>query len=156
MKTATTQELKQELLALKPAKLTELCLRLARFKKENKELLTYLLFEAGDEENYIGSVKEELEDAFSELPKPNLYLSKKTLRKILRIANRYTRYAGSKTVEASVLLHFCRKMKDCGIDFSGSMVMQNLYEAQLKKIRTAIKSLHEDMQYDLQRELEGL
>lgn len=156
MKTATTQELKQELQHLKPAKLTELCLRLARFKKENKELLTYLLFEAEDEAGYISSIQAQLDADFTELPKPNLYLSKKTLRKILRMANRYIRYAGSKSVEASVLLHFCSRMKDCGVDFSGSTVLNNLYEAQLKKIRAAVKTLHEDMQYDLLRELDAL
>ena len=50
MKTASIQELKQELQATSQTKLLDLCLRLAKFKKENKELLTYLLFEAHDEE----------------------------------------------------------------------------------------------------------
>jgi hypothetical protein len=40
MKTATIQEIKQELLALPHSELAELTLRLARSKKENKELLT--------------------------------------------------------------------------------------------------------------------
>ena len=44
MKAATIIELKQELNNTSPAIVSELCLRLARFKKENKELLTYLLF----------------------------------------------------------------------------------------------------------------
>ena len=48
MKAASISEIKTELKGLPPAQLTELCLRLARFKKENKELLTYLLFEAND------------------------------------------------------------------------------------------------------------
>ena len=156
MKTAAIQELKQELLALKPAKLTELCLRLARFKKENKELLTFLLFEAHDEESYIKSVKELINEGFTELPKPNLYLSKKTLRKILRITNRYIKYAGSKTAEVSLLIYFCQQMKSSGIAFEKSTVLNNLYEAQLKKIRAALKTLHEDMQYDFLRELEEL
>lgn len=156
MKTASIQELKQELLALKPAKLTELCLRLARFKKENKELLTFLLFEAHDEESYIKSVKELINEGFTELPKPNLYLSKKTLRKILRITNRYIKYAGSKTAEVSLLIYFCQQMKSSGIAFEKSTVLNNLYEAQLKKIRAALKTLHEDMQYDFLRELEEL
>ena len=120
MKTATVQELKQELLALKPAKLTELCLRLARFKKENKELLTFLLFEAHDEGAYIQSVKELIEEGFTELPKPNLYLSKKTLRKILRITNRYIKYSGSKTAEVSLLIYFCQQMKSSGIPYEKS------------------------------------
>lgn len=156
MKTASIQELKQELLALKPAKLTELCLRLARFKKENKELLTFLLFEAHDEEAYVRSVKELIQEGFTELPKPNLYLSKKTLRKILRITNRYIKYAGSKTAEVSLLMYFCQQMKSSGIAYEKSTVLNNLYEAQLKKIRAALKTLHEDIQYDFLRELEDL
>ena len=56
MKAATIHEIKQELVTLKPAALSELCLRLAKFKKENKELLTYLLFEAHNETEYVKSV----------------------------------------------------------------------------------------------------
>ena len=53
MKTASISELKQELQYRSEKEIMELCLRLARFKKENKELLTYLLFEAQDEEAYL-------------------------------------------------------------------------------------------------------
>ena len=56
MRSASVHEIKQELLTLKPAELVELCLRLAKFKKENKELLNYLLFEAQDEQ---GAMPEE-------------------------------------------------------------------------------------------------
>ena len=48
MKAATVHELKEELKHRSAAQLVELCNRLVRFKKENKELLTYLLFEAHD------------------------------------------------------------------------------------------------------------
>lgn len=156
MRTASIQELKQELQASSQHKLLELCLRLAKFKKENKELLTFLLFEAHDEEAYLNGVKELIDEAFAELPKANLYLTKKSLRKILRIANRYVKYAGSKLVEATLLIHFCRKMKTSGIPYTKSTVLNNLYEMQLKKIHTALQSLHEDIQYDLRKELEGL
>ena len=60
MKAATSNELKQELQASSSKQLIELCLRLAKFKKENKELLTYLLFEANDEAAYIQSIKNEI------------------------------------------------------------------------------------------------
>ena len=57
MKAATIHEIKQELSTVKPVDLVELCLRLGKFKKENKELLTYLLFEAHDEHGYITRCK---------------------------------------------------------------------------------------------------
>lgn len=156
MKTATVQELKQGLQAVSHHKLLELCLRLAKFKKENKELLTFLLFEAHDEEAYINSVKVLIDEGFTELPKANLYLTKKSLRKILRITNRYIKYSGSKLAEATLLIYFCSKMKNSGIPYSKTTVFKNLYEMQLKKINTAMKTLHEDIQYDLQKELNEL
>ena len=43
MKAVTVKELKQELLTRSPKEVQELCLRLSRFKKENKELLAIVL-----------------------------------------------------------------------------------------------------------------
>ena len=105
MKAATINELKQELVNTSPATLIELCLRLARFKKENKELLTYLLFEAHDTVAYIASVKEEMALQFAAINKSNVYFVKKTLRKILRTTNKYTRYSGLATVEIELLIY---------------------------------------------------
>jgi len=64
MKAATVHELKEKLGHLSSDELLEFCTRLARFKKENKELLTYLLFEAHDEETYIENVKKEMDAQF--------------------------------------------------------------------------------------------
>ena len=156
MKAATIHEIKQELQSLPPARLAELCLRLAKFKKDNKELLTYLLFEAADETAYIASVKKEIDDEFAGLPKPNLYLTKKSLRKVLRVTAKQIRYAGSPQTEVELLTYFLRKMKGSGIPFEDSPVLVNLYRQQLKKVRGVIAGLHEDLQYDYLRDLQGL
>lgn len=156
MKTATIQELKQELKDLSPGRITDLCLRLARFKKENKELLTFLLFEAHDETGYIESVSQLIDEGFAELPKSSTYLTKKSLRKTLRVTNKYIRYTGSKQAEVALLIYFCRKVKDSGIRIQKSTTLQNLYLQQLKKINIALQLLHEDLQFDYRQELEGL
>src|SRR6185503_11078344 len=91
MKASTINELKQELVNTPASTLVELCLRLARFKKENKELLTYLLFEAHDTAAYIKSVKQAMAEQFEDINKSNVYYIKKTLRKILRTAKKYIR-----------------------------------------------------------------
>src|SRR5688572_24727812 len=106
MKTATINELKQELLNLPATELTELCLRLAKFKKENKELLTYLLFEAHDEQSYIAAVQKEMLEQFADMNQSNLYYVKKTLRKILRTLTKYSRYTGSAQVTIELLIFF--------------------------------------------------
>lgn len=64
MKAATVKQLKDELEMRSPVELMQLTLRLSKFKKENKELLTYLLFEAADEEEYIKEIKVEVDEAF--------------------------------------------------------------------------------------------
>jgi len=156
MKAATINELKQELVNLSPSKLSELCLRLARFKKENKELLTYLLFEAHDTPGYIESVKAEMALQFADINKSNIYFVKKTLRKILRTANKYTRYSGLAQVEIEVLIYFCTSMKELNVSITSNPVLSNIYLNQLKKINKALNGLHEDLQYDYQREIQAL
>jgi|ERR1700677_4507860 hypothetical protein len=156
MKSATIQEIKTELKSLPAPQLTELCLRLAKFKKDNKELLTYLLFEATDENSFIAAVKKEMDEGFTELPKPNLYLTKKTLRKILRTTAKQVRYMSSPQAEVELLTYFCRKIRDSKIPVKDSPVLTNLYKQQLKKIRTTIATLHEDLQHDFLRNLKGL
>ena len=156
MKAATINELKQELLDTPPAKVTELCIRLARFKKENKELLTYLLFEAHDTAAYIESVKTEMDNQFAEMNKSNAYFVKKTLRKILRTTNKYSRYSGLAAVEIELLIYFCTRMKALVSYISSNTVLSNIYNNQLKKITKAIATLHEDLQYDYLREINKL
>jgi hypothetical protein len=149
MKTATVHELKDELVHLENKKLVALCLRLARFKKENKELLTYLLFEAHNEGAYIHGVKEFINAQFDEIEKDNnLYLQKKSIRKILRYTNKYIRYTGSDIAEIELLLHFCLCLKKSGIRYNQSTALNNLYFQQLKKIKKAITGVHEDLQHD--------
>jgi hypothetical protein len=156
MKAATINELKQELNSVSPARLLEMCLRLAKFKKDNKELLTYLLFEAHDETSYIEAVKRDMADHFEEINKSNLYFAKKSIRKILRITNKYIRYTGSRQAEVELLLYFCTSLANSGIPLKKNVALKNLYEGQLKKIGKTIDTLHEDLQYDYLKHLEKL
>lgn len=148
MKAATINEIKQELASITHTKLLELCTRLAKYKKDNKELLTYLLFESHDEQEYIANVKQSMDTLFGEINKSNVYFAKKSLRKILRIASKYIRYTGSKQAEVELMLHFCRSLKISGIPIKKSTMLINMYQSQLKKIHKVIATLHEDLQYD--------
>ena len=92
MKAVTVKEISGELQNLSPNELRDLCLRLARFRKENKELLTYLLFEATDEAGYIESVKQEIDLQFGKVNRNSYYFIKKGLRKILLNTRKFIRY----------------------------------------------------------------
>ena len=148
MKAASVAEIKQELKRIPQSQLVDICLRLARHKKENKELLTYLLFEAGDMETYRSSVKKEIENGFAEINTSNIYFIKKSMRKILRTTNKFIRYTGCKETEADLLIHFCVQWKESGIPVQRSNALSNLYQAQQKKIFAALSALHEDLQRD--------
>jgi hypothetical protein len=154
MKSATVTELKKELTALEPKELAELCIRLAKFKKENKELLTFLMYEAHDVRSFIVELKKEIETQFAEMNRDNLYLTKKSLRKILRITNKYIRYIGTKEAAAELLIFFMMQIKKCGIPIHSGAVLSNLYMNQLKKINSTIETLDEDLQHDYRKELD--
>ena len=156
MKAASVVEIKNSLKRVPQADLIEICLRLARYKKENKELLTYLLFEADDLQGYIHGVQKEIEDEFEEINTTNVYYAKKSVRKILRTTNKYIRYSGSKVAEVELLLYFCLQLKESGIKIEKSTQLVNLYNGQIKKIRAAIETMHEDLQYDYISELDKL
>ncbi len=156
MKTASLKELKQEFESLTREEAVALCLRLAKFKKDNKELLSYLLFEARDEAGFINSVKEEIEEQFDTMNKSTPYVAKKGVQRIIRILKKHIRYSGMKETEVELLLFFCRQLKDSGIRMRSSRVISNIYQRQLSAIEKALLGLHEDIRYDYEEEFRAL
>jgi hypothetical protein len=156
MKAVTVKELKEELANLSPKEIRDLCLRLARFKKENKELLTYLLFESSDESLYITNIKAEIEEQFETINKKTPYLIKKSFRKILRTIRKYSRYSLKKETEVELLLYFCTRLKNFTPSIHRNTGLQNFYLRLLDTIRKKIPLLHEDLQFDFGSELNEL
>jgi hypothetical protein len=156
MKTASIHELKKEISALSVNELVELCIRLAKYKKENKELLNYLLFEAGNEESYVKAIKTEVREQFEDINVSNTYLAKKTIRKILRTLNKYIKYAASKKVETELLLFFCKQLQQSRLPLKSNATLYNIYARQVQKVTKTINQLHEDLQYDYLVELQSI
>jgi hypothetical protein len=156
MKTAGIAEIKAELKTKNSGELLEICLRLARSKKENKELLTYLLFESADEGAYISQLKKETEERLADVNRHNLYLLRKQLRNIVGFLNKHLKYTTSRAAEAEVLLHFCGSLHQYSIPYKRTNALLSLYQAQIKKIKIAIGTLHADLQYDFTRQLDAL
>ncbi|MHB1920995.1 MAG: hypothetical protein ACYCOO_02045 [Chitinophagaceae bacterium] len=156
MKAASLSELKKELHLLAEEELLEICLRLIRFKKENKELLTYLLFEANDEQGYVEKVKMEIQEEFAPISTQHWFWAKKSLRKILRSITRYTRYTGSKEAEVQWRLHFCWQWNRAKFNFGRNPAASKLYQQQINKLKDLIAQLHEDLQFEYLQQLESL
>lgn len=156
MKAATVKEIKTELNQLSSSELQELCLRLSRFKIENKELLTYLLFESHNESSYIQSIKIYIDNEFNSINTKSIFYIKKSVRKILKNIKKYIRYSQNKATEAELLLYFCKKLKQFSPSISKSTQLQNMYNRQLIQAQKRINTLHEDLQYDFNLIIEEL
>ena len=156
MKTASVKELKTELNDCSNSELIELVLRLSKFKKENKELLTYLLYMASDEDAYISSVKNEVALLFQDINTSSYFFIKKSTRKILRIVKTYIRYSKKKETEVELLLYFCNQLKGFKPTIKNNTTLTNLFERQILLIEKSVSTLHEDLQYDYTVELQKL
>src|SRR5690606_28769542 len=103
MNAATLAQLKKELQFRSPEEVQQVCLRLARFKKENKELLTYLLFESDNEQGFVDAVMSDVEELFFLInPNSDHYINL-IVRKILATLRKYIRYTGNKEAEVEHL-----------------------------------------------------
>lgn len=156
MKAVSVVTIRKELKHRSSEELQELCLRLSRFKKENKELLTYLLFESHDESGYIETVKSEIDEQFDAINTNSYFYIKKSVRKILRNVKKYARYSLKKETEAELLLHFCASLKKFKPSIFKNATLINLYDRQIAAIKKIVGNLHEDLQYDYQVLLEEL
>ncbi|WP_416866068.1 MAG: hypothetical protein ACMVP2_27985 [Imperialibacter sp.] len=156
MSAYSISHIKKELQVLDSEQLQQVILRLGKYKVENKELLSYLLFKAHDEAIFIEEVKEGIDESLSTLNDTNLYWAKKTIRKALRFANKNIRYSGIKETEVEIRIYFCERMKATGLPFQRSTALDNLYNGQLKKIEKVLSTLHEDLQFDYEQQIEEL
>ncbi|WP_250432579.1 hypothetical protein [Hanstruepera flava] len=156
MKAESVVTIKKELQHRSHEELMQLCLRLARFKKENKELLTYLLFESHNEEDYINSIKIEIDEQFKNINRASYFYIKKSVRKILRTIKKYARYSLKKETEVELLLHFCKKLQVFSPSIENNVTLTNIYKRQIVVIKKNIATLHEDLQYDYNLQLKEL
>lgn len=141
------QDIKKEIQHLSQLQVAELLLRLVRYKKENKELAAYLLFDADNEHAFIEKVKGEIGFMFSQLPSQS-YLAAKYMRKVLRLISKYNKFIGSKEAEIELLISFCYNYLQYTDKRLSYKPLRLILTRQLEKIRGLIAKLHEDLQFD--------
>ncbi|MBK7212078.1 MAG: hypothetical protein IPH88_02025 [Bacteroidales bacterium] len=156
MEVAGINELKRSLGTLKSKELVEICSRLARYKKENKELISYLLFYNGDENGFIQAVKNEIHQGFESINSNNAYFFLKGCRKILKVTNKYCRFSGKKETEVDLLMYYLKTLKETAYSFDSSVTLGKFKERQVVKVRKVIANLHEDLQFDYNLELNNI
>jgi len=156
VKSHTLPEIQKELGTLEKKELLDLCIRLAKHKKENKELLSYLLFDVNDEKEYLEKVKKEIDELFHDVNRKTAYTTKKGLQKVVRNLNKLIKNSSKKESELDLRIYFCKKVKAARINLDSSKIISNLYYREIEKIKVAFSKLHEDLQYDYKEDLEKL
>ncbi len=148
-------ELKKELNFLQAPELKELCLRLAKHKTENKELLHFLLFYADKKDEYVEDVKTLIVNEFDNLH-PSVYLATKQIRKLLRLANKHIKFIATKHLEAEIVLAFCREFITHPIITINQKATIAILISQLKRLMRVIPKLEDDFQFDYQKQFDDL
>ncbi|MEO7176226.1 MAG: hypothetical protein ABIV51_10020 [Saprospiraceae bacterium] len=156
MPTAGLSDIKKKINTFSSKELVELLLKISKYKKENKEFLSYLLFDADNQDLFIEQLKSEIDTFYEELTPRTEYNTKKSLRKMIRLMNKYLKFASNKATETEIRLHFCFQWKVAKLSIRSSSSLGKIFIGQVEKVRKLIPSLHEDLQYDYGRELEGL
>lgn len=153
MKAASLKDLKSALEELNPLELKLIIHRLARLKMENKELLSYLLFDASDERGYVEEIKLYIDEEFVKINPTHTYFAKKTIRKILRRVKRISSYSDDPLTRIETLIYFLERLKSLTPHIRSSHAMQKIWFAQKSAIEHALSKMHPDLQFDYHKRL---
>lgn len=154
--TASVKVIKEELSTLSMKELNAVIYSLIRFRKENKELVTYLLFDSKDELQYIKSVKEEMEAELEVVNRFNARNFIKLIRKVLRNTKKAIKFSGKPETEVQLLLHFITILKDKDLPFYRFKALGSIWDRCVINISKSINLLHEDLRHDYGIELRSL
>ena len=155
MNSPKLNDLKKELQHLDVIKLKDICLKLAKYKVENKELLNYLLFYEEEKSAYINDIKGIIINEFDDLH-PSIYYVKKQLSKLTRIMNKHIKFIGEKDKEIEIILCFCDEFIKHPVVKAGYKALSLMLYRQLKRANKIIPKLNEDLQFDYQKILDEL
>lgn len=156
MRTASLSEIKKEIKQKTNLELTELVLKLTKYKVENKELLAYILFESGDENYFISKIESEIDIQFANIKPKSNYFINKNIRKINRYVLKQIRFSKQKETEIALRIHFCKNLIDTRSKYNANNTRHQMLIRQIELIRKALTHLHEDLQFDYESEITQL
>ncbi len=156
MKPATVHQIKHELKHCSHDQLLALCIRLANFKKDNKELLSYLLFESDNEGNFVQTIQSHIDELFANINYNSSYWTAKGLRKVIRYIDKISRYSGEKSTELDLRIYFCQQVRRHDLPVKRLKTFNSIYTRQLDKIDKAFSKVHEDERLDFMEAIEDI
>lgn len=153
MQPASIDTIKQELKQLPPKQVMDLLLRMARFKKENKELLSYLLFESDNEQGYVDQIKEEIKEELEKIDGLSAYQYKKQFRKVQRKLNKPIKYMSSKASAIELYMHMVESINAKRKTIFIQGFLEKVSQQYILKIKKLLPGVEADLASDIERQL---
>jgi hypothetical protein len=142
-------DLKKELLELSKPELIQLCLRVAKLKRENKELLAYLIFDSDDPLFYAQKLKPEIKEVF-EQPFQHAYYLTKSIRKAMRLITKYYRFTSNKQGETELLIYLVEEFYLSWRNEYRYQALGKVIYRCLEKAQSNLKKIDEDFRADFE------
>ncbi|TDL99158.1 MAG: hypothetical protein C4K58_07705 [Flavobacteriaceae bacterium] len=156
MKSAGISQIKEALKQQSYSSLVELCLKLSSYKIENKQYLSYLLFDTHQREEYLEDLKGEIDLAFDNINQDSYFYVNKSLRKILREAKKHIKFAKDSAFEMELMIHFLKKTKSLSCNISQSPKLLGLYKRENQKTQKLLEKIEPDLWIDYQEDLKEI
>jgi hypothetical protein len=142
-------DLKKELLELSKPELIQLCLRVAKLKRENKELLAYLIFDSEDPLFYAQKLKPEIKEVFKQ-PFQHAYYLTKSIRKAMRLITKYYRFTSNKQGETELLIYLVEEFYLSWRNEYRYQALGKVIYRCLEKAQSNLKKIDEDFRADFE------
>ncbi|MFD1631957.1 hypothetical protein [Pseudopedobacter beijingensis] len=155
METPKLSIIKKELIHLEYNELSEIILKISKFKTENKEFLNYLLFYQDQPEVYIEELKTLITDSFNDLNGAD-YQKLKKLRKVVRLLNKHLKFVAIKRYDVEMSIFFCNLFIENKLLKTRLKALQNIFLRQIIKAQKLTEKLDEDLKFDYNIEIELL
>ncbi len=110
-------------------------------------MLAYLLFDSDNPLAYAEQIKGAIDELLEDIAR-NQYGGTKTFRKAMQLITQYNRFTKFKQGEIELLLHFITRYLEIVSPDTRYPPLLGLAFRALRKARTLIAKLHEDLQYD--------
>jgi len=156
MKPATLVQIRKELETISPQRLMALTLRLIKLKSENKEFVSYLLFDEDQLSEYLADLKFEISEVLDCASFSQSLIAKKALRKCQKSITKHARYMGSKDAEAELYMFMIRKIHEKGINKYTHRTIQIIYLRCIERVKKLLPNIHDDLRGDFEIEIQNL
>lgn len=149
--------IKKELQELSQKQLVDICIQLAKARKENKEQLDFLLLKSHHISQYELELKAEIDAQFEMFTHYKYYQLIKPLKAYVKSVLKQISYSKNPSFELEIIIYLCKQFFRFSDDESIWFYKINIiYDSLARKIEPRFKKLHEDEQFDYRVKLEEI